>query len=141
MIQIDYPSYSFRFKEENKKELIFDEIRKLWVRLTPEEWVRQNFIQYLIQIKKYPSALFGIEKEIKLGELKKRCDIVIYKNAQPWMIIECKETNVNLNDITAQQILGYNMALKASYLILTNGHQTFGLETATQLFLSTLPDY
>ena len=69
MLQVEYPSFNFRFKKENDKDLIFDEIRKKWIRLTPEEWVRQNFIQYLIQNKKYPASIIAVEKEIKLGDL------------------------------------------------------------------------
>ena len=121
MISINYPKHDFRLKKEEEKEFIFDEIRKQWLRLTPEEWVRQNFLQYLIITKKYPSSLIAIEKEIKLGELKKRCDIVVYKNDKPWMIIECKEMNVVLTESTIEQILRYNMVMKVDYLIITNG--------------------
>jgi hypothetical protein len=141
MIRLEFPNHQFRFKEENNKEFIFDEIRKRWVRLTPEEWVRQNFIQYLIQIKKYPASLLAIEKEIKLGELKKRCDIIIYKNAVPWMIVECKEPDVILDDKTAQQIFAYNMVLKATYLVLINGNKTYCLETNTQKMMHSIPDF
>lgn len=141
MITIDFPKHDFRFKQDNNKEFIFDEIRKRWVRLTPEEWVRQNFIQYLIQIKKYPASLLAIEKEIKLGELKKRCDIIIYKNAAPWMIVECKEPDIILDDKTAQQIFAYNMVLKAAFLVLINGKKTYCLETATQKMMYSIPEF
>jgi hypothetical protein len=143
MLRIDYPPHPFKIKEENKKHLIFDEVRKLWVILTPEEWVRQNFIQYLVQVKKYPSSVIAIEKEIRLGELKKRCDIVVYKSHQPWMIIECKEQTVSLNDAVIQQVLRYNISLKVKILVVTNGENTY----ATQLNnnglipLDTLPDW
>lgn len=121
MITINYPKHEFRFKKEDDKEFIFDEVRKQWLRLTPEEWVRQNFLQYLIITKKYPATLIAIEKEIKLNDLKKRCDIVVYKNEKPWMIVECKEMNVSLNENTIEQILRYNMVMKVDYLIITNG--------------------
>lgn len=121
MITINYPKHEFRFKKEDDKEFIFDEVRKQWLRLTPEEWVRQNFLQYLIITKKYPASLIAIEKEIKLNDLKKRCDIVVYKNDKPWMIVECKEMNVSLNENTIEQILRYNMVMKVDYLIITNG--------------------
>ncbi len=121
MITIIYPKHEFRFKKEDDKEFIFDEVRKQWLRLTPEEWVRQNFLQYLILSKKYPATLIAIEKEIKLNDLKKRCDIVVYKNDKPWMIVECKEMNVALNENTIEQILRYNMVMKVDYLIITNG--------------------
>ena len=88
------------------------------------------FLQYLIQIKKYPTAVIAIEKEIKLGELKKRCDIVVYKNDIPWMIIECKEMNVELNQTTIEQILRYNMVMKVNYLVITNGTSIYAWRIA-----------
>ena len=141
MIIINYPKHPFRFKEEDSKEFIFDEIRKQWLRLTPEEWVRQNFLQYLIQIKQYPTTLIAIEKEIKLGELKRRCDIVIYKAEKPWMIIECKEMGVAVNQAVASQIFNYNQVLEAEYLIITNGNETFGLKTASKEQITDIPAY
>ena len=141
MIRIDYPKYNFRFQKQDEKELIFDEIRKRWVRLTPEEWVRQNLIQYLIQIKKYPASLLSVEKEIKLNDLKKRCDIVVFKNTEPWMIIECKADDVNLTEQTVQQILAYNITLKSRYLVITNGLNTYCLDTLKQAFFKELPEY
>ena len=141
MIRIAYPQNNFRFKEEDNKEFIFDEVRKQWLRLTPEEWVRQNFLQYLIQTKKYPASLIAIEKEIALGELKRRCDIIIYKNEKPWMIIECKEMNVSLNDKVVNQILNYNQSLDVHYLIITNGTEIFGFDTITKTQLTSIPDY
>ncbi|MGI8950390.1 MAG: type I restriction enzyme HsdR N-terminal domain-containing protein [Chitinophagaceae bacterium] len=122
MLKIEFPSHQFKIKKENGKECIFDELRKKWVRLTPEEWVRQNFLQYIIQTKKYPASLIAIEKEIFLGDIKKRCDIIVYKNNFPWMIVECKELAVIPTDIVFQQILRYNMALPVEYLIITNGN-------------------
>ena len=129
MQRIVYPSFPFKIKEENNAELIFDEVRKKWVRLTPEEWVRQNFIQYLLQVKNYPSSILAIEKEIKLGDLKKRCDIVVYKQDKPWMIIECKEQGVALSDAVIQQILRYNITLNVSILVITNGENTHAVLT------------
>ncbi|MBA4197301.1 MAG: restriction endonuclease subunit R [Chitinophaga sp.] len=141
MITISFPSFPFRFKEADKKEFIFDEVRKQWLRLTPEEWVRQNFIQYLIQTKKYPAGLLAIEKEINAGELKRRCDIIVYKNNIPWMIIECKEMNVDLNDKVVEQVFNYNQHLNVPYLVITNGKETFGLDTIHKIQLNELPDY
>lgn len=141
MITILFPSPNFRIKEENNKEYIFDEVRKQWVRLTPEEWVRQNFIQYLIQTKKYPASLLAVEKEIHAGELKRRCDIVVYNNNLPWMIIECKEMDVVLNDKVIEQVLNYNQHLQVHYLIITNGKETFGLDTKNKIQLTDLPNY
>jgi hypothetical protein len=141
MIRVDYPKFNFRLKKQDGKEYIFDEIRKRRVRLTPEEWVRQNFIQYLIQIKKYPASLFSVEKEIKLNDLKKRCDIVVFKNAAPWMIVECKAPEVQLTEQTVQQILAYNITLKSKFLVITNGTNIFCFDTSAQQFLNELPEY
>jgi hypothetical protein len=122
MIKIDYPPYQAKIKQVLNKEFIFDEVRKQWVMLTPEEWVRQNFLQYLIQVKKYPPSLMVIEKEIFLGDVKKRFDIVVYdKNTKPMMLIECKEMNVQLNDAVLNQALRYNINLQVPYIVITNG--------------------
>lgn len=128
MLKIDYPEHNFRIKKEKHRELIFDEVRCRWVTLTPEEWIRQNFLQYLVQVKHYPKSLFAIEKMIRLGELKKRCDIVIYKNALPWMIVECKEMNAALALPVLEQILRYNMAVPVQYLVITNGITSLAYE-------------
>jgi hypothetical protein len=143
MLHIQFPEYDFKIKKENEREFIFDEIRKKWVRLTPEEWVRQNFLQYLIQIKKYPSSLFSIEKEFLLNDIKKRCDIVVYKNETPWMIVECKEISVQLNEPVLQQILRYNMALPAEFLVITNGHYscTWQRTNNEMKILNELPEW
>lgn len=143
MLQIEYPTFPFRFKEEKGKEFIFDETRKKWVRLTPEEWVRQNFIQYLLQIKKYPSSIIAVEKEIKLGDLKKRCDIVVYKSHLPWMIIECKEQDVALNDAVLQQTLRYNITLQSAILVVTNGSASyaFSLDKDGAKEMNMLPEW
>jgi hypothetical protein len=131
MLQINYPDYKFRIKKDRGKELIFDEVRLRWIVLTPEEWIRQNFLQYLMQVKKYPKSLLSVEKIIMLGELKKRCDIVVYKNNLPWMIVECKEMNIDLRLPVVEQILRYNMALPVKYLVVTNGKKTFAFELLT----------
>ncbi|MBY0480807.1 MAG: type I restriction enzyme HsdR N-terminal domain-containing protein [Chitinophagaceae bacterium] len=143
MIKIEYPEPKFRIKSSEEKDWIFDEFRKQWLQITPEEWVRQNFLQYLVQIKKYPASLIAIEKEIRLGELKKRCDIVVYKNAVPWLIVECKEMSVALNEPVLKQILGYNISLQVQYLIITNGTDTFAFEIANEKIqiLEQIPDY
>ncbi len=144
MIKINYPLYLPKIKTENTKELIFDEIRKLWVVLTPEEWVRQNFLQYLIQIKKYPSSLISVEKEIKLVDLKKRFDIVIFDgNTKPWMIIECKEMNVPLSQQILDQVLRYNISLQVPYLVITNGSycMAFKCEQNNLIAIDELPQF
>ncbi len=126
MIKIDFPIPSFRIKEEDGKEVIFDDLRKQWVRLTPEEWVRQNLIQYLLQVKQYPAAFISIEKEIVLGELKKRFDLLIYdRTHQPWMMIECKAMEVDLAEKVLEQIVRYNMSVPVNYLVISNGTYTY----------------
>jgi hypothetical protein len=143
MISINYPEYPFKIQKEAGKDCIFDPLRKSWVVLTPEEWVRQNFIQYLIQIKQYPSTLIAIEKTIQLGELKKRFDIIVYKNDSPWLLIECKEANVPITEKTLEQILQYQQVVEADFLVMTNGHTTYGarIETGKLHYLQSLPDY
>lgn len=138
-----YPTYPFKIKQVQGKDQIFDPFRKLWIILTPEEWVRQNILQYLVQTCKYPSSLIAVEKNIQLGELNKRFDIVIYKNDTPWMIIECKEARVEIGEKTLQQILQYQQVLKATYLIITNGHQTLGAKIASGKLhqLQNFPEY
>ena len=103
--------------------------------LTPEEWVRQNMIQFLLHVMQYPSSLIAIEKEIRLAELKKRCDIVVYdRNQSPWMIIECKEMKVALSQKTLDQILRYHISLPAKYLIITNGSYCAGYQKIQNRF-------
>ena len=134
MIKINFPKDKVKVKQQETVNEIFDPIRKKWLIMSPEEWVRQNFVQYLIQ-NKYPASLIAIEKEIELGELKKRCDIVVYnRNMDPWMIIECKEMTVNLSEKTIEQILRYHISLPASFLIITNGSYTYGFEKKMDQF-------
>ena len=136
MIKIDYPPYQPKIKKELDKEFIFDEVRKQWILLTPEEWVRQNFLQYLIQIKKYPASLISVEKELKLGELKKRTDAIVYNtNAQPWLMIECKAMSEPLNEKVLQQILRYHITIPVPFLVITNGSFCFGFEKVNGNFV------
>ncbi|OQY94626.1 MAG: restriction endonuclease subunit R [Sphingobacteriales bacterium UTBCD1] len=131
MIEVHYPKPGFKFKNEGAKKYIFDPLRKKWIVLTPEEWVRQNFIQYLLQEKKYPAAMIALEKEIQLSEVKKRFDVLVY-NAQvkPYLLVECKASGVKLDDDVIQQALRYNISVPVQYIIITNGVQTFGWENS-----------
>jgi hypothetical protein len=127
MIVINYPEPAFAIKEEKGRTIIFDSLRKKWLNLTPEEWVRQNFIQVLIQQHNYPSTLIAIEKEIQLGELKKRFDILVYnKDHQPWLMVECKAPSVELDENVLSQLLRYNISTPVSYMLITNGDHTMG---------------
>lgn len=144
MIKIDFPPYQPKIKKEKGREYIFDTFRKRWIVLTPEEWVRQNFLQYLVQVKKYPAQLIAVEKEIKLGELKKRFDILVYdNNSKPLMMVECKEMNVPLTEEVLHQALRYNQSLSVKYIVITNGTDTAGFlcnsSGAGELY--ELPDY
>lgn len=124
MLLINYPPPEFRIRNEKGREQIFDALRKKWLVLTPEEWVRQNFVQYLIRVRNYPPALIALEKELRLGELKKRFDILVYDNDhKPWMMIECKGRDIPLGENTLQQALRYNIPLPVPFIVITNGRQ------------------
>ncbi|MDQ6905028.1 MAG: type I restriction enzyme HsdR N-terminal domain-containing protein [Bacteroidota bacterium] len=128
MIKIEFPKNKISLRQRSGVNEVFDVIRKKWLQLSPEEWVRQNMIQFLIA-NNYPATLMAIEKEIKLNELLKRCDIVIYdRDTKPFMIIECKEMNVTLSEKTLSQILRYHITVPAKYLIITNGSYSYGFE-------------
>lgn len=127
MLSITFPEPDFKIKKEKGREYIFDAIRKQWIVLTPEEWVRQNFINYLVKTLNYPVAMIAVEKEIMLGELKKRFDILVYdKEHTPWMMIECKAQEVPLTENVLQQVLRYNISVPVKYLLITNGNYHFG---------------
>jgi hypothetical protein len=144
MLTIHYPEPVFQIKKEEGKEFIFDTIRKKWLLLTPEEWVRQNFVAYLVQVKKYPATLIAMEKMIQLGELKKRFDILVYdRQHQPWMMIECKAPSVKLDESVLQQLLRYHISIPAGLLIITNGEYTYGWEKINQqlALLQQMPEW
>ena len=144
MIKIEFPKEAIKLQQRKGVNEVFDVIRKKWLVLTPEEWVRQNIIQFLLIKMKYPASLIAVEKEIKLGELKKRCDIVAYNRLlKPWMIIECKEMNVVLSEKTLEQILRYHITLPAKYLVITNGIYCYGYKKEKDQFfeIDLFPDY
>jgi hypothetical protein len=144
MLKIEFPKQQTKIEQREGVNEIFDIIRKKWLILSPEEWVRQNILQYLLITKKYPASLIAVEKEIKLGELKKRCDIVVYdREAKPWMIIECKEMNVSLSEKTMEQILRYHITLPAKYLVISNGSYSFGFVKKEGKFreIKNFPDF
>ena len=122
MQKLNFPSYSFRFKSRENKTLIFDEVRKKFVVLKPEEWVRQHCIQFLIKEKKYPISHINAERELRVHKLKKRYDILVYNaDGSIRIIVECKAPDKTINQETFDQIARYNLALKADYLMITNG--------------------
>lgn len=129
MQKLNLPEYAFRTKIETGKHLIFDSIRKKFVVLTPEEWVRQNFIQYLKQEKKYPETLMAVEKQIKVNRQQRRFDLLIYsRNGQPILIAEFKAPGVKITQEAFDQVVRYNMALRVERVIVSNGLQHFACE-------------
>ena len=141
MIVVQYPEPKFRMKNENGKQYVFDTIRKIWVLLTEEEWVRQNFVNYLITKLHYPSTIIALEKEILLNDLKKRFDILVYdKNHRPWMLVECKEPKLKLSEDVLQQVLRYNISVPVEYIVITNGNATVGWKKEKEMkLLEQLP--
>ena len=145
MHQLNLPFYNITLKEENGKHFIFDDIRKKYLRLTSEEWVRQNFVKYLIDEKSVPSSLIVIEKGLKLNELTKRADILIYKDTSPILLVECKAPTVKISQDTFDQISRYNLTFKVPYLIVTNGISHYccqiDFENNSYNFLEDIPNY
>lgn len=122
MQKLNFPKYSFRFKNSENKTAVFDEIRKKFVILTPEEWVRLHTVQFLMIEKKYPKSHINVEKQLKIGKLVKRYDIVVYKpDGDIHLIVECKAPYIKITQDTFDQIARYNLRLNASYLMVTNG--------------------
>ena len=124
MQSLNFPEYSFRVRPNasGQSSEIFDMVRKKFVALTPEEWVRQHLLNFLIEEKKYPASLLAVEKELSVAGIKKRTDVVVYsRSAEPLMIAECKSPEVALNQNVFDQIARYNLPLNVSWLLLTNG--------------------
>tara|TARA_Y100000991_G_scaffold169531_1_gene131268 strand:+ start:1213 stop:1656 length:444 start_codon:yes stop_codon:yes gene_type:complete len=122
MLKLSFPNYEFRLKKIDEKRFIFDEIRKKYIELTAEEWVRQNCIRFLINEKKYKSQLIAVEKKIILNNLTKRFDIIAYdNNGDPNLLVECKAPNIAIRQETFDQILSYNRVINSKYLMITNG--------------------
>lgn len=146
MQKLNLPTYQFKLKSNENKTLIFDKLRKKYMVLTPEEWVRQHFVQFLIQEKKYPATLIAIEKQLTINNLKKRSDILIFSSdGKPNIIVECKAPNIKITQDTFDQIARYNLKINADYLIVTNGLEHFycqmDFENKAYIFLKEIPDY
>lgn len=143
MEQLSFPEYTFRFSEVDRKKMIFDVVRKKYVRLTPEEWVRQHVLHFLIHEKEVPVSLIAVETAISYEGMSRRCDIVIYKNSLPCMLIECKAPEVPLSSKTVEQIARYQSVLNVPYLWLSNGihHLMLHLKDAKIQLLEALPSY
>ena len=146
MQPLNLPTYKFKIKSNENKYSIFDIVRKKYVFLTPEEWVRQHFIHFLIEEKKYPISLIAVEKKVTINNLTKRTDILIFNaEGSPNIIVECKAPSIKLNQETFDQIARYNLKLNANYLIVTNGLEHFfcsmDKKNEQYLFLKDFPNY
>jgi predicted type IV restriction endonuclease len=146
MQQLNFPSYSFRFKNSENKLSIFDEIRKKFIILTPEEWVRQHVVRFLLEEKKYPKSLINVEKTLIINGLRKRYDVVVFNpDGSIFVLVECKAPQIKTAQATFDQIARYNMTLKAKYLMVTNGLNHYfclmDFENEKYIFLNELPNF
>ena len=146
MFRLNLPQYEIKIGEKNGKRTIFDFLRRKYVTLTPEEWVRQHFTHYLTDHKGYPKGLMGNEVELRVGEKRLRCDTILYnKQGQPQMIIEYKAPTIQIQQKTFDQISVYNLLLHVDYLIVSNGLQHYcckmDYDSQKYLFLKEIPDY
>ncbi len=133
-----------RLKTKNGKEYIFDLVRKKYVRNHPEEWVRQNIVEYLNKEKGYPLSLMSVEKKTQINHLSKRCDIICYDtDGYPILLVECKAPNIKLNTDSFHQSINYQKVVQAKYIVITNGttHYCFKLKNTKIEFLKNIPDY
>ncbi|MBU2913870.1 type I restriction enzyme HsdR N-terminal domain-containing protein [Reichenbachiella agariperforans] len=146
MERLNLPPFNFNIRESTEGNEIWDEFRKKYIVLTPEEWVRQNFLRFLNQYLSYPRTLLKVEGSMKYNKLSKRPDIVAYSSSgAPIMLVECKASYVKITEETFKQASVYNKVVRARYLVVTNGLQHFiceqNFETGTSLFLKEIPVY
>jgi len=146
VLQLNFPKYNFRFKSNENKTLIFDIVRKKFIELSPEEWVRQHTIHFLISEKKYPLSHINVEKQIKLNDTIKRYDIVVFNSeGSIQLIVECKAPQIKINQQVFDQIARYNFVLQANYLMVTNGIEHYycqmDIDNKRYNFLKEIPDY
>lgn len=146
MLQLNLPASQFKLKQTEKGYFIFDKFRKKYVKLTPEEWVRQHFLVYLIENKEYPEALLAVEQQLNLNGMNKRCDAVWYDaQANPQIIIELKAPKIPLNQAVFDQVAVYNTKLKVQFFMVSNGLEHYccrvNTETASYEFFEEIPKY
>ena len=146
MLELNLPIFEPNLKKIEGDIFIFDLIRKKYILLSPEEWVRQNFINYLISDKSYPASLMENEATIKLNNMTRRCDTVVYNNnLRPLAIVEYKRPDVKIDQKVFDQIVRYNIVLRVDYLIVSNGLSHFcckmNYEDQSYHFLETIPNY
>lgn len=146
MDKLNLPEYDFRIRSDDGKQMIFDSIRKKFVALTPEEWVRQNFIEFLKKEKKYPETLMSVEKQIMVNGNQRRFDLLIYRRGgQAHLIAEFKAPSVKITQDTFDQVVRYNMALRVEKVIVSNGLQHFACQidytNNSYAFLREIPEF
>ncbi len=146
MQRLNLPTYSFNIKSLDKGEQIFDICRNKWVALTPEEWVRQNLLHYFTTDLHYPTGLVAIELSIRINGLNRRCDMVVFnRRGAPVMIVECKASDVKLEQKTFDQVARYNINFQVPYLLISNGIKHFcavlDQSNRKYRFLESFPDY
>lgn len=146
MQKLNFPTYNFRFKNSENKMAIFDEIRKKFIILTPEEWVRQHVVRFLLEEKQYPKSLINVEKVLFVNGLRKRYDVVVFNpDGSIQILVECKAPEVKITQMTFDQIARYNMTMKSTYLMVSNGLNHYfcqmDYENEKYDFQSELPDY
>lgn len=146
MQPLNFPAYAFRFKNSENKVAIFDEIRKKFVVLTPEEWVRQHVVRYMLEDRKFPKSLVNVEKMLTLNGLTKRYDVVVFNtDGSIRILVECKAPQIKISQDTFDQIARYNLTLKADFMMVTNGHNHYfcsmDFENSRYAFLPELPLY
>jgi Type I restriction enzyme R protein N terminus (HSDR_N) len=144
--QLNLPQYSFKITGKEGSEMILDLVRRKYVKFTPEEWVRQNFVQYLVNEGKYPVGLLGIEVMFRFNKLKRRVDILVHnRSGAPVMIVECKSPDIKIDDKVFDQIVCYNMRFKVPYIVVTNGLVNYACKVDHQEnkyeFLLVIPLY
>jgi len=146
MLKLNFPEAQFRFKSNENKTLIFDVIRKKFVVLTPEEWVRQHVLHFLLSEKEYPSSHINVEKQLRINNLTKRYDIVVFNaDGSIYLIIECKAPQIAITQDTFDQIARYNLTLNATLLMVTNGMEHYYCKmdhnAEKYIFLKDIPSY
>ncbi|MBA4743978.1 type I restriction enzyme HsdR N-terminal domain-containing protein [Flagellimonas halotolerans] len=146
MQALNFPSYSFRIKNSQNRQYIFDDIRKKFVVLQPEEWVRQHVLHFLVYTKNYPKSLVNAEKQLTVNKLKKRYDVVVFNSdGSIFLLVECKAPEIKITQSTFDQIARYNYQLKADHLMVTNGLEHYYCEmdhgNEKYRFLEEIPDF
>ncbi|MGC3978011.1 MAG: type I restriction enzyme HsdR N-terminal domain-containing protein [Paludibacteraceae bacterium] len=146
MLQLNLPTYQFRIKQEQNSYIIWDSIRNKYVKLTPEEWVRQHFLQYFMQEKQFPKGLLSVEQQLNINGMKKRCDAVFYnRQKKPEIILEFKAPTVEITQAVFDQVAVYNSKLSVRYFVVSNGISHYfcrvNTDSSQYEFFSEIPDY